>query len=191
MADQLAAPEDLAALLQQDVDTATATLLIEAATAVVQAVCGQRILRVVDDEIQLDGHTDSTLVLPERPVVAVSAVSLAGTALTAGTASGTYRLSTAGLWRDTGWAGDSPPALVAVTYTHGWADGAQELQLARSATLSLAKGSYANPSGVYSEKIDDYSVAYERASIAMEASPFLAAALRRQYGHKAGMVRIF
>ena len=46
MADMLATPEDLAALLQQDVDRATATLLIESATALVQATVGQRIVRV-------------------------------------------------------------------------------------------------------------------------------------------------
>ena len=58
------------------------------------------------------------------------------------------------------------------------------------ATVSLAKSAYTNPDGVYSEKIDDYSVAYERASVAMEASPFLVAALRRKYGQKAGFVAV-
>jgi hypothetical protein len=55
MADQLATPEDLAALLQDSqVDRATAELLLECATAVVQSAAGgQRILQVVDDAVTL------------------------------------------------------------------------------------------------------------------------------------------
>ncbi|MEO3922705.1 hypothetical protein ABGB07_02300 [Micromonosporaceae bacterium B7E4] len=192
MADQLCTPEDLAALLQQDLDLSTATVAIEAATAVVQeAAGGQRILEVEDDEITLLGTTESWLDLPQRPVTAVTAVELDGEALTEGTGTGQYRRFGARLWRGCGWAACAyAPSTVAVTNTHGWPAGSQQLQLARSAVLGLARAAYVNPAAVTREAIDDYSVAYEAAAAEMEASQYLKAALRRQYGRRAGLVRI-
>lgn len=191
--DLLATTADLAAALQiaeSDLDQDAALLLLQTATAVVQAITGQRLVEVIDDPFDVAAPTSSTLLLPERPVTAVSSVVLDGTTLSLGTACGTYRLVTNGLWRDTGWATCYGPTRVTGFYSHGWAAGHQKLQLARSAVLSLVKGCYVNPDGVFSEKIDDYSVAYEKTSAAMDASPFLTAALRRQYGRPAGFVAL-
>jgi hypothetical protein len=77
-----------------------------------------------------------------------------------------------------------------VVYTHGYLASDQEIQLARGVTLSIARGLFENPSGATSEKIDDYAVAYAEASAAMDAASGLAARLRKQYGLRAGMVRI-
>jgi len=185
MADMLATPEDLASLLQQDLDTATATLVIEAATAVVQAACGQRIVQVVDDESELMGTTDSWLPLPQRPVTAVASVTVDGHPVTDWARFGSR------LFRRDGWAScPHVPSSVVVVNTHGYPPGSQELQLARSAVLSLAAGAYAAPAGVAREQIDDYSVQYEAASAALEASPALKASLRRQYGQRGGLVRV-
>jgi len=195
MADQLATPADLASLLQQDVDTATATLLLECATAVVQeAAGGQRLLEVVGDTANLTGLTDSWLDLPQIPVTAVISVTLDGVAVAAGTpGSGglTYRRRGNRLWRGGGWqtyCGE--PSDVVVVHTHGYAVGAQQLQLARSSVLSLAKPYYPNPSGASSESIDDYSVTYAAMSAQMEATPIVKAALRKTYGRRAGFTRI-
>jgi hypothetical protein len=195
VADQLASPADLASLVQQDVDTASATLAVEVCTAVVQAAAdGQRIVQVVGDAATIVGSTEQYLRLPQFPVSAVSAVTLDGVALTAGapgSGSSTYRLVGDRLYRGCGWqtyCGE--PSAVAFTYTHGYATGRQELQLGRGAVLSLGRGLFVNPSGVISEKIDDYAVAYAAASAALEASPALKAAIRKQYGPKARMVRI-
>lgn len=195
MADQLATPADLASLLQQDLDTATATLLVEAATAVVQeAAGGQRILQVVGDTFTVTGTTDSWLDLPQIPVTAVSAVTIDGDALTAGTAGDPptrYRRRGNRLWRGDGWQiWTGEPSEVAGTYTHGYAAGNQRLQLARSAVLALAAVPYSNPAGAISVKIDDYAEAYSAVSARMEASKGLKAALRRQYGRRSGLVRI-
>lgn len=191
MADQLASPEDLASLIQQtDLDRATCELVIEAATAVIQAITGQRIVLVEDDEVEVPAPVGTSLWLPQRPIVAVSSVTLDGVALTEGTSSGAYRRALSGLWRECGWASRCGPTLATVVYSHGYAAGDQRLQLARSAVLSLAKGAFVNPDGVFSEKIDDYSVAYERSAAALEASPFLCTALRKQYGQKAGFVAL-
>jgi hypothetical protein len=195
VADQLATPSDLASLLQKDVDTASATLAIEVCTAVVQAAAdGQRIIQVVGDTATVTGTTEQYLRLPQWPVTAVSLVTLDGTALTAGvpgSGASTYRLVGDRLYRGSGWqtyCGE--PSAVSFTFTHGYATGDQRLQLGRGAALSLGRGLFENPSGVVSEKIDDYAVAYAAASAALDASPALKAAIRKQYGPRARMVRI-
>jgi hypothetical protein len=206
VADQLATASDLAAALQRDVDTASATLVIEASTAVVQeAAGGQRILQVVGDTAAIRAPQGQWLELPQRPVTAVTSVTLAdGTVVTAGTTTGTYRRLQHRLWRDTGWAKYSPwayvqpfyyglcdgPGEVTVVYTHGYAAGSQELQLARGFVLTLARAVFTNPDGASKEQIDDYQVAYDRAAAALEASPYLQKSLRRQYGKRAGMVHV-
>ncbi|HEY9411128.1 MAG TPA: hypothetical protein VIP77_16230 [Jiangellaceae bacterium] len=196
MVDQLCTPADLASALQQDLDASTATLWVEVGTAVVQEAAGQRIVQVVGDTVELSGTTDSWLDLPQIPAAAVTSVTLDGATLLAGSPGGggkSYRRKGNRLWRGCGWqtyCGE--PSDVVVVYTHGYAAGAQELQLARGAVIGLAQAAYSNPAGgaVAREQIDDYAVAYEAMAAALEASPHLKAALRRQYGRRAGLVRI-
>lgn len=216
MADQLATPTDLASFLQQDLDASTATLLVECATAVVQAAAGgQRIVQVVGDPLAVMGTTDSWLALPQVPVTAVTSVVMDGTTLTLGT---DYKVFGSRLWRKLGWQTSygwpwdypygyawpgyfPPPSLAAgypyqepsglvVTCTHGLPPGDWRLQLARKAVLSLAAPVYSNPSSASREAIDDYAAQFEAMSARMEASPALKAALRKQYGRRAGLVRI-
>jgi len=196
VADMLATASDLASLVQADVDTASATLAIEIGTAVVQAAAdGQRILQVVGDTATAVGTTERFLRPPQWPVTAVSAVTLDGVALTAGSAGSggsTYRLVGDRLYRGCGWqtyCGE--PSEVVFTYTHGYAAGDQRLQLGRGAALSLGRGLFVNASGVIREQIDDYAVAYAEAQAALDASPALKAAIRKTYGPKARMVRAF
>lgn len=216
MADQLATPQDLAALVQSDLDLSTATVVIEAVTAVVQEAAGrQRLIQVADDVEVIQGTTDAWLALPQRPVTAVSSVVLdTGDTVTLGTGSADYKLIGNRLWSRAGWQTDfgfwfsqpylgrilpgwsdgvwdsQTPGLVTITYTHGLLSTDWRYQLARSATLGIAKGIVVNANGLTSERIDDYSVAYEAAATRMEASPALRSALQRQYGRRAGLVRI-
>ncbi len=193
--DMLATFADLAAALQideSDLVASSAILALETATAVVQGVVGQRLIEVVNETITLTAPRCRDLRLPERPVTGVSAVVANGITLTLGTASGTYRLTPTGLWRDIGWTTCwSGPTDVVVTYTHGRPLGHQDLQLARGFTASLAAVAYDNPPGATSEKIDDYAVAYQKAAGALEASPFMVANLRRKYGRRAAFVAAY
>lgn len=197
MADQLASPSDLASLLQSDLDLSTATLLVEIGTAVVQATAGQRIVQVVGDvlELDLDEHDNSRyLYLPERPVTAVSAVSIGATSLTAGI-DYTVQKSRARIWRSSGWRSAllgyyDQPSTVTVTCTHGYPAGNQRLQLGRGAVLGLIKSAYSNPSGASRITIDDYTEAYERLTAQMDASPGLADLLRRRYGRPVGSAKL-
>lgn len=193
MADQLCEPEDLAALLESDLDAYKAIMLVEAGTAVVQATTGrppQRILEVADDEITLMGTTAAWLHLPQRPVSAVASVNIddADDDLVEGT---DFKRFGSRLWRSCGWATCwTEPSTIAVVYTHGHPTGDQGLQLARSAVISLIRGVYDNPGGAQRVAIDDYSAAYAAMSAQMDASPFLQEALRRQYGAGAGLVAV-
>ncbi len=193
MPDQLATPSDLASALQSDLDASTANLLIECATAVVQAIVGQRIVEVTETvTLDLDGYDGGVyLPLPERPVTAVASASVGATAVTDYSA----QLAKGRLWRAMGWrstllAYADQPSTVTVAYTHGYPAASQKRQLARMAVLSLAMGMYTNPSAAIREAIDDYSVAYEAMSTRMEATPFLTDRLRRQYGLPPGSVRL-
>jgi len=215
----LASLQDLADALQIPVGTlpaGTGTLLLETATAAVQQAAGQRIVQVTNETISILSTSDSWLDLPQIPVTAVGTVVLDGTTLTLNT---DYKVFGNRLWRRQGWQNNlgqqwgldwgwnwrpwwstngnvftgPEPSLSTVTYTHGYASGAQELQLARSAVLSLARSAYANPSGVQSESIDDYSINYMSAralTSQMELTAAVKSALRRQYGRRGGLVRV-
>lgn len=191
MADMLCEPEDIAAMLERDLDAYKTTMLVEAATAVVQEAADrppQRIVLVEDAEHQILGGMGAWLDLPQRPVQSIASVTIDGETLTAGT---DYIRSGSRLWRETGWQEERhKPTLIDVTYTHGYPDGSQELQLARSAVLSLVRGVYGNPTGALSVRIDDYSASYGKFTALMETTDYLRTALQRQYGRRAAMVRL-
>lgn len=198
MADQLVTPLELAAYLQQDLDTATATLLVEQGTAVVQAAAGQRLVQVTDDVITRPGGSGRFLTLPERPVTAVTAVTIDGIPIAAGTGYVAY-LPKAQLWRVWGWRSLGPTswtglpfAAVQVTYSHGYAAGDQKLEKARSCVFALCAQAYANPTGASTLAIDDYRESYTRpgSTAAMQLADTQQAELRRYYGTTAGSVRL-
>jgi hypothetical protein len=192
---------ELASLLQQDVDTATAELAIEIATGAVQGAAGQRIVEVADDEVAIDLDVldcGPYLNLPEGPVTAVTSAEVGATLVT----DFTPQLSRGRLWRSLGWRSATlpywnAPSTVTVVYTHGYPTGHQKLQLARGVVFELAKTGYNSAAGsgaVVREQIDDYSVQYAAmaASIegALDPDGPLARALRRQYGRPGRSVRL-
>lgn len=186
MADTLATPQDLAALLQLDYEglsdagKATLQLLVEMATAKVQrAAGGQRIVAGTSTAVLhvAPGDRDPYLTLPQAPVRSVSAVAINGTA------TDEYHLFGSALWRRCGWnASRCEPATVTVTFEHGHPAGSQALVFAKDATLALARLGYGNPSGAISESIDDYSVTYEEADARMQMTEPMRRAIADAYG---------
>lgn len=183
MADMLATPEDLASLLQQDLDAATAVLVLELATAKVQrAAGGQRIVQVTNTDVLIDvsDPCDLYLALPQLPVQSVSSVAIDGTVIT------DWALRRQMLWRAGGWMRSySPPSQVTATWVSGYQSDSQFLQLAREMTLSLAKQAYGNPGGATSEAVDDYRVTYAEADARMQMSDYMTAAIADAYGASA------
>lgn len=205
MADMLITPEELASYLQRDLNNRpTVELLIAAATGVVQAECRQRLVAVTGDTVRLLGTADRWLELPERPVTAVTSVSVGGAAVADWTLYADAKTGRARLWRGTGWRGYaggssclSAPPVATVVYDHGYPAGDPALELARSAVLSLAAAGFDNPSQMQSEdeSIDDYRHAVRWAA-AVEAAgaaalhPNVARALRRRYSALAGSLTL-
>jgi hypothetical protein len=192
MADMLGSPDDLRTLLGEDSTTlpdTKAILLLEMATAEVQAAARQRLVQVVDDQLTIMGTTDSWLELPERPVTAVSEVAIDGSPVA------DWKRFGARLWRQCGWAScPYEPATVTLTYTHGYPADDEALELATKMVYGLAANMFANPvpasAGV---SIDDYREQFfqaggQRGDMLPARSQML---LRRRYGgSRAGLVRI-
>lgn len=159
-----ATTDDLAAYLQQTVDTASAQLALDSATALIQNYTRQTIFLVDNDTVTLTGNS-AVLLLPQRPVVGTPVVNgLVPSAvyrfdppdrLTYGIPSGNLAAAqyangpdpVYGVW----------PLQVSVTYSHGYATIPADI---KAVCLSVAARSYDNPQGLRGETIGSYSVQY-------------------------------
>lgn len=193
MADLLATPGDLRTLLEEDAASLPdpkALLLLELATAEVQAAAGQRLVQVTDAELTIMGTADAWLTLPERPVTAVSEVSIDG-----GDPLDDFKRFGARLWRRSGWATCAyEPSTVTMVVSHGHALEDQRLVPARKVALGLAANLFANPvASSTGLSIDDYREQFfqsgeNRSDLLPERTRRM---LRRWYGgDRAGLVRI-
>lgn len=144
-----ATPAELASFLQQDVDSATAQQALDLATQRIIQVTGQ-LFAVGTSTVELAGNEEKIL-LPQRPVTAVSSVQVG------------YKYGT--FWD---WAVDHDyfvqqgmlvsiwrwfPDRVKVTFTYGYATVPLDV---KDCCLALAAERYSNPEGFTGEKIDDY-----------------------------------
>lgn len=161
-----ATASDLAAYLQRSgltaAQTATAELLLDLATAALQAAVGQRVELVTDDVLLLDAPTGAVLTIPERPALAPSLVRVEGVAVTDFTASvPTSPLRPTTLYRSSGWQAyddtTGAPLPVEVTVTHGYSTIPSEL---KRLCLQAAGRAFRNPEGLRSETIGAESYVY-------------------------------
>lgn len=160
-----ATPEELASYLQQDVDTATATLVLTVASA--------QFSRAADTQFAATTATYTTLgmpfrylVLPFRPVIAVQAVRINGATVTG------YTLIRSTLYRPAGFGTplNDPPDVVEVDLTHGYTSVTDDV---KAAVLDTAAQAYSIPvAAVIGENIDDYAVRYANASGGVQLTPF-------------------
>lgn len=151
MAVMYATPSELASYLQQDLDTSSATLALQVTSQMFTARADTA-FTAVTVTFQCRGFGQCELYLPFRPVTAVSAVRVAGVAVTDYTRikSTLYRLG------GFGSAGQFPPDLVEVDLTHGISPTPDDV---KGAILESAGAAYMGPDiTVSSESIDDYSV---------------------------------
>lgn len=159
---------ELAYRLQMDtgaINTNTATLLAQLASDAVREDLRQQIDLIEDDEITLWGDNGEILLLPQRPVTAVSSVTLAGQALVPVQVNSTTNLLMYD-WRPEGtlrrivyggsfYAGELMfkwplGVAVQVTYSHGYSTVPSGL---KKAALDLAAGVYSNPEMHDSERV--------------------------------------
>lgn len=155
-----ATAEELASLLQRDLDTATAELVLDLASAAIRADVDQQIDQVEDDTVTIDPPAARALLLPELPVTAVTAVKIGAVELVADT---DYSWTPAGIIRRTGtavtvndltvdgWRWGTAPKSIEVTYSHGYPAGHRHLDTCRSVCLQAAARAYLNPEQVISK----------------------------------------
>lgn len=125
---QFATAEELALRLDSDFDEDAETRANEhltLASGLIQASARQVIELVEDDELIRRGSRESVIILPERPVVEVSAITLAGREITDFYVDGDELVRSSGSqpWVDPytscgGWS--SPSSELVITYTHGY-----------------------------------------------------------------------
>lgn len=159
-----ATPSELASYLQQDVDTSTATLVLQ--------ICSELFAKRAHTRFESTAATCSRpgvnafeIVLPFQPLIAVSAVRIKGVAVTDYTVIGpsVYRRLGFGSW----WA--FPPDLIEIDYTHGYTTVPDDV---KGAVLESAGAAYSSPDiTVKSESIDDYSVSSAANSGGVMLSP--------------------
>ncbi len=150
---------ELAADLQRDLDTASATLAKDSAQAIVRGYCRQELTTATYSGVLLPIEVEgpSYIVrLPQRPVTAVSSVSVNGV---------TYTLGTDYAWNgygdylrlrkvDESSASFEDWPLATVTYTAGFATVPADI---KAVALAVAARQYDNPQGLRQTTIDDYS----------------------------------
>lgn len=151
--------DELDSFLDITADATRAVLARHAAQGLIRSHCRQNITRATyTASLPIEAGPDGFYVvrLPQRPVVAVSTVTVNGTAYTSGTdyswdgVSDHVRLAYRE-WSTAAFQGE-PRAVVA--YTAGYVAAPAAV---RAVALSVAARAYDNPSGLRSESIDDYS----------------------------------
>lgn len=186
----LALPSDVAPMLGRDLTAAElgyATSLIAMGTALVRSYTRQQISAVAGDVITLAGNWGQSIVLPQRPVTAITSITVNGSTLNPASykwdrhgnvyqltgsalpdSSGTLTGAVSQLWGPAGssftsyaggpsWSG--PMATIVVTYDHGYAVTPLEVtnEIVGMVALRMATGV-----GVDKETIGTYSVSYVR-----------------------------
>lgn len=117
-------PDDLARMQQH----------LELASGLIRRWCDQTLSEVTNDVIEFSAWDGTTLILPERPVTAVSSVVVSNVPFTE------YRFTRAGLLvtTDGSWWSDG----ATVTYDHGYAQSDPSYLAIRSVCLDVASRSY-------------------------------------------------
>lgn len=148
-----ATPTQLAGYLQSDLDTYSATLALETATAEFVRRARRRW-----DSTAGSWKTTATfypsIEIPYRNVTAVTAVKVNGVAIAVD-----YTLRNGRVYRDAGFGNPyaSPPDEITVEFTYGLSVVPDDVKLA---VLGCAAELYNNVSGVSAETIDDYRVEF-------------------------------
>lgn len=146
-----ATPAELASYLKQDVDTSTATLVLQTASELFAQAAHTR-FEPTAVTYQTQGSASSELTLPFWPIISIDAVRVAGVTVTDYTRIGQI------LYRAARWGGYYYvlPPLVEVDLHHGYPSAGDDV---KGAVLETAATAYMSPDpSTVSEQIDDYVV---------------------------------
>lgn len=160
-----ATPTELASYLQQDLDSATATLVLTVASGQFSLYADTQFASTAVTYTAL-GTPFMSLTLPFRPVIAVQALRINGVTVTG------YTLIKNTLFRAAGFGTplNTPPDVVQVDLTHGFTSVPDDV---KAAVLDMAAQAYSVPVGVVSsEAIDDYSIKYAASGGGVQLTPY-------------------
>lgn len=170
---QYATASELAAHLQQDLDTASANQALTLASGQFsQAACTWWEPQTVTYTTL--GAVATSIRLPYRPVTAVTAVRINGAAVTG------WTLVNGTLWRSAGFgsACKVPPDEVEIDLTHGYTEAPDDV---KAVVIETAASGYSVPvAAIVGESIDDYQVRYAAAAGGVQLTS-AAVALAAQY----------
>lgn len=168
-----------------------ADALLGLATGVIKGEAGQEIERVEDDEITLRGTRERRILLPERPVVSVSSVTIdeVEIASTGWFVDGDHLVRRSS-WLDfmdgldfEGW--DVAAAEIAVTYTHGYDPVPGAI---KAICLEAAVRAYVNPGSVGQESYGSERTSYPVQGLTLTSAE--KSTIRRTLGRRAGMLAL-
>lgn len=150
---QYATATELAAYLQQDVDTASAEQALQLASGEFSAVADTWFAAQTTTYVTT-GTRATGILLPFNPVSAVSEVRINSVAVTGWTLIGNK------LYRSAGFGSYSPyvPDLLEVDVTYGYTSVPDDVKYS---VIEMAAAAYDNPTGAMTETIDDYTVRYD------------------------------
>jgi len=146
-----ATPSDLASWLQRDLDTATATLALNIASADIRKTVGWSISQESGVVVTLDGSGARSLWLPSLLVTAVASVVEDSTTLTVVTG---FDWTTYGRLIRVGRDWTYKPRSVVVTFTHGYTTNPDDV---KGICLTLAGRVYDNPTALRSYTVGGVS----------------------------------
>lgn len=175
-----------------DEDTLVDVFLSEASAAVREAAGVP--ISLVTSTVTLRGEATHWLPLPGPPIVSVATVAIDAETVT------DFKLVDGRLWRACGWQPTCEPALVDVTFTHGFTDvpvdivGMVCVMVAGALRAAKSDGVAPVPSDVVSVAIDDYRVQYSqdpdgRSFTLFTIPEHVRCALAARFGGGAGVVR--
>ena len=170
----LATATRLAGYLQQDLDTYSAQLALDAASDEFEAEADTK-FSSTSATYTTEGYGQDVIYLPRQPVIAVQSVTVDGVAVT------DYVKRGPALYRILRWGGVTPYAAdVVVVYTYGYTSVPPNVELA---VLQIAAELYEHPvQAVQSEQIDDYAVRYGGTPVQPLGSDWRSIAARYRVG---------
>ncbi|MEM9609933.1 MAG: hypothetical protein AAGA99_21110 [Actinomycetota bacterium] len=189
-----ATPEHMCLVLGRSIEEALALLLLDAATEAIEDEIGYSLDAVSNETVEVPGSHGRKLVLPARPVTALTAAVIVDehgdetTLDVAPTASEVVWHASGEVFRPHGYDWGGPTAKVRVTYDHGLGEVPTWVRLL---CISVAGRALDNPTGgVRQEAIGAYSVTYNETTIGVDLTDADRHRLRRRFRRTSGTAHV-
>jgi hypothetical protein len=138
-------------------ETTKVAALLADASAAIRSYTGQTITAVAGDVLTVDAPYTGELTLPERPVTAVTSITLDGVALTGWSWDSGHSVALPGGWSTQSSVTYPGRGVLRITYSHGYGSVPADVV---AVCASMVLRAMQTTAGVRSETLGDYSVTY-------------------------------